>query len=234
MKRAVLVLAWSALLCPCLHAAERWRVFVGDVEITSDAAPRTSGKDILIHFTRCAPHFRLQVRTDGREVVLNDTAGQEWRGRDGGMELLSGGGQIALSSRLQIDGTSLYLPVDAIAVITGTTAIVDTAQRLVRFEANARPSQTSAPAIAEAVPEGWSGFFLPKTDKQKAESTNTAAPFEARRAKGPQTAPPKATDLFRVDVAQGYLLGHDFGTEASASGLFYGYALSGNTLVTGE
>ncbi len=222
----------TLVLTSVLPAAERWRVFAGDTEMTTEAAPRTLGREVLINVTRCAPHLGIQVRVEARHLVLIDPAGQQWRGQDGAMTLESGGRVISLPSRLQVDAAAVYLPVESVAAVLGSTALVDLRQRTVRFAAAA---QAGAPGTAvslnEPVPEGWNGFVLPKSGSQKAAS-QVLAPSEIQRAKAPSTSPPKDAEVMRVDVSQGYLLGRDWGTEASASGLFYGLALSGNTLVT--
>jgi hypothetical protein len=208
-----------AVLVPAMTAAEaRWRVALRGLDVTRVAGPIFTGSVLLVDAAALGPSLGLHVRVSGREVTLQAAAGVEWRGTAGDTRLAMTGRFLELERPLRIEGPSVYLPIAAVAELTGLRLVTDP---------NARTAALLAPSLASgASPSGWQSFTVAKP-----ASPGTPGEAASRRARQDLLLPPDH-DTLRLGLGIGAVPGVDSAGELTATGSVRGIETAANALLT--
>lgn len=218
---------WVALAAD--QAPARWSVELNGKDVTAAASPRVHGGKVLVNLSALAPLLGLSVQAMGRETAIRDATGAEWRGLDGGTELLSGPRRLQLALPLLLEGASLFVPMETVSTLSGLAYTADESGRRIRLG-------DGAPRAA-AVPEGWEPLTVQRTPREKDDFERTwglgaGAGAAAKRMEQFPNQPPPERDVFRLQIGQGYVQGADGGSELMGSGRIAGFETSMNSFLT--
>jgi hypothetical protein len=212
---------WGLLLALGARAAGAapdegsWRISLRGLDVTREADPLQSGGALLVNAAALAPSLRLQVRIAGREAMVRDIAGVDWRGEAGDALLTSPGRGLNLSRPLRIEGRSVYLPVEAVAELAGLGLSVDPDARTAAFT---DPQPAASPA-------GWKTFSRPKPSPPGGIDRKPPQPRQDLRL-------PPTHDTLRVGLGVGAVPGTDGGAELTATGSVRSFETGLNSVVT--
>lgn len=202
-RRAARAAAWllaGALLALPAGAATAWRITLDGEDVTRAADPRDAGGIPLVDAAALAPRLGLVVRVEGKELSVRAAGNAVWRGEPGGDRLTSPAGILHLERSLRAEGRSLYIPLGAVAELSGFTLIISAQARTAALQ---RSSGVSS--------GGWSAFTLAKP---VAEGGLAGAAVSGAIA----PALPPGRESLRVALGVGQVQGTEWGGELAATG----------------
>ncbi len=206
-------------------AQNSWRIYLDDADITGPAAP--IGYDDAPAVNVCALGSALGLATSisGNELLLTDANGTQWRARGGDGSLESTEKSLILDHPTLIQSATVYIPIKAIAEITGLRLKVDRDAR----RADLQSSQNQPTALAD----GWQTMNIEKTPQELGLQTPVQKSLGANHNAVARL--PSDHSTLRLSLGQGYSKGANSATELKASGEIRGIHIDfGTFLTTGD
>lgn len=233
-------------------AQAAWTVTVNGTDVTSVAAPIDKAGVPVGNAITLASYLGLQSAVDSTGFWISDPNGTIWRAVNGDRFLVSASKTMPLSAAVDIEGPSVYLPLDALASLSGLALTLSSDHTHASFgAANAtsdgdEPGGASAHASALAhtgasaqpapVPSatgnldnGWTGLTIPKTAAELALLNHDSSDFASETRL--KANPPPTQDALNVETGLGYVEGEDFGLAFSGGGEAFGSGVHFNGLV---
>ena len=199
-----------------------------------------------------APDLSLAVSSQNGVVAIRDTNGVEWRTRDGALRLDGPLESRSLSSPVVVKQDAVYLPLDAVASLSGRTLVMEERGRA-RLVPSAAPAHVKAPRPAPPAasaanatantagaagdvrgPQGWEHFSLPKTADERQASAREDDDLLALRERplAPEVQP-SSRESFGVDLGAGLVGGGGGAFDLLGSGTFAGHRVALASFLTG-
>lgn len=207
----------ASVLCSSAAAAS-WKVSFEGSDITGPAAPIDRRDAPLVNVVTMGPAIALAANVLDNQLEITDAAGTVWKASSGDISLCSDTAALPLKSAVIVQGSTAYLPVDALAEVAGLKLEIDSVARTVAF---------SARGSSEKLADGWEALVMPKPAEARAKPSALG--------NGPATPKaflPPSHDRLRTSIGLGYVQGTDFGTELLAFGKFRGVSMQFGMLAT--
>lgn len=196
--------------------AVSYDVYYDTLKLTDAAMPIPRGSTVLVNVTNVGAFLGLTVIPDLDGYVLQTADGRKWRLESSNTFLTSESRMVLCSVPPILQGTSLFLPSETIAEITGLILEVDSmGNRLIFRKAGVSlPSQTEP---VESLADGWQAFTIAKSKPVTVEDKTINS-----RQLSPTVHLPPSRDTLNVRVGLGHVQDVDWGMELRASGRLAG------------
>ena len=223
ISRSVLFACLAFLTAYTATAANAaWIVTLNGSDITSMAMPIDQAGVPLGNVTALSSSLGIQVSTDSQGFWVTDHSGNAWRGSNGDRILMSSTMSMALGAAVDIEGPSVYLPLDTLSTLSGIP---------IKLSADhAHADFGMAPATkpnTDSRDDGWQDLDIPKTAAELALNSDGQSSHVHHRDNLPLT-----DDIVHVQTGLGYVQGEDFGLAFNGSGRAYGSGVQFNGLLT--
>jgi len=147
------VIAMALLICafaPTVGSTETsWRIYLDDADITGPAAPIAQGDDPAVNVYALATALGLQSSVSGNELLLTDSLGTKWSARGGDSVLESPEKTLILDHPAVIQSSIAYIPIKAVAELTGLGLKVDKDARRIAHGIVINPTDPEDIALLE-------------------------------------------------------------------------------------
>lgn len=192
--------------------AVSYDIYYDTLKLTDAAMPIPRGSTILVNVTNIGTFLGLTVIPDLDGYLLQSGDGRRWRLESSNTFLTSEGRMVLCSVPPILQGTSLFLPADTIAEITGLILEVDSVGKRLVFRKPEGPMASRTEPVA-SLADGWETFTIAKSKP---------APIETKPINGKQSSPavhlPPSRGKLNVRVGLGHVQDVDWGMELGASG----------------
>lgn len=245
----------AAVVAMCLFASyalaapPAWSLLMSGQDITRTTAFNENTGVPELNVSALAPMVHLRIAVSSNSVTFTSPSGNRWSATAGDFSISGDSGLLQLSVPLRLEGTAVYLPLDALSKIAEIEVSVDQAAHVARInpegdstkdaDSSKRKEYPPIPSISIVSPAaGWDGFSVPKTEAEKMETArlenrpeSTQAMSDRARAMG-ELREPDQSEALNITTEDSYVYGRDGAMLLTGSGKLAGFDTDFSTFPT--
>lgn len=218
---------------------DTWSLILSGQDVTRLAGFREKAGVLELNVSALALMVNLRIATARNSVAFTSASGKRWSATAGDFTLTGDAGRLQLPAPLRLEGTAVFLPLEALSRIAEVEVSVDKIAHIARINlqgasatgagsANRRETGPPPAPVVNA-PEGWEGFSTEKTDDEKRETARLEGRPESAEAKsaralanGVLREPDQAEALY-ITTENSYVYAHDGAMPVTGVGKLAGY-----------